>query len=129
MCLTEELLNFAHVGNVDIIRMIYECDGSLDCADRSGKNVLHIAVLHGQVEVIRWVGQKADLQFLFAKRDKYKQRAVDDARLLLHSGDSGLANGLLKQMISSLENAEQGGNWHNNSGNNDSKHSDGLVDF
>jgi hypothetical protein len=106
MCLTEELMNFAHVGNVDIIRMIYECDGSLDCADRSGKNILHIAVLHGQVAVIQWAASKPELKYLFAKRDKYKNRAVDDARALLDSGDSGLTNGLLKQMIAALEQGE-----------------------
>ena len=118
MILTEEILHFAHVGNLDIIRMIYECDGSLDCVDHSGKNILHIAVLHGQTEIIKWVAKKPDLRFLFCKMDMYKKRAIDDAHLLSQS-DHDFKVGHLEDIIVALE-----------EGNNEIYENDnGLVQF
>jgi ankyrin repeat protein len=145
MRLTENVLHFSQVGNVDILKMIHECNGSLDCADHSGKSVLHIAALHGQMDVIRWVAKKPGLRYLFSRRDKYRKTALDDARLLLAAGagescggssgggsgssvsddggGGGLSAAVLREVIAALE---QGGG---HSQDNECTEVGGLVEF
>ena len=72
-----------------LLQMIYECEGSLDCADLSGKTLLHMAALHGRGEVVRWVARKPDLQGLFGRTDRCGRRALDEVRLLLQEVESG----------------------------------------
>lgn len=106
ICLAEQTLHFAREGNVGIVEMILECGGSLDCADSAGKNILHMAVLHGQVDVAKWVAGRQELRFLLERRDAYRRRAVDDVKVLLlqeKEQGEGVRARVLKELAEVLE--------------------------
>lgn len=108
--------------------MIYECGGALDCTDHAGKTLLHIAALHGQVALVRWVAKKLDLGGLFQQRDKYYRTAMDDARQMLRvaeeresegEGEGELSVDVLRDVVAALEE----GDFHDSQDKNNNSNS------
>lgn len=80
--LPNELMTFVTEGKLDILRLIHQLGGSMVCVDSSGKTILHMAVCHNQIEIIRWILSDSSLVTLQSIKDKLNRTALNDAHSL-----------------------------------------------
>lgn len=77
-----ELMSFVSEGKLEIIQLIHQLGGSMICTDSSGKTILHMAVLHNQIDIVRWILSDSSLSNLRTIQDKLHRTAFDDAKSL-----------------------------------------------
>ncbi len=77
-----ELMSFVADGHCEIIQLIHRLGGSLTCCDCGGRNILHMAVLHHQLDIIRWIVSDSSLTCLLSMKDRLNRTPIDDANML-----------------------------------------------
>ena len=77
--LPNELISFVAEGKLQILQLIHHLGGSMACTDHSGKTILHMAVLHKQIDIIHWILSDPSLASLKTVQDKLHRTPLDDA--------------------------------------------------
>jgi hypothetical protein len=82
VALPVELMSFVCQENLELISLIQQFGGSMTTTDFGGRNILHIAVLQRQIEIIRWIVSNTSLAVLVTQPDKMMRSPLDDAKSL-----------------------------------------------
>lgn len=82
VALPVELMSFVFQGNLELLQLAHQFGGSMTTTDFGGRNILHIAVLHRQMDIIRWVTSDPSLAVLITQPDKLNRSPLDDAKSL-----------------------------------------------
>ena len=77
-----ELMSFVFQGELEILELVHRFGGSMTATDYGGKNILHIAVLQHQMDIIRWIVSDPSLSVLITQPDKLMRSPLDDAKTL-----------------------------------------------
>lgn len=82
VALPVELMSFVLHGNLELLQLVYQFGGSMTAVDFGGRNILHIAVLEHQMDIIRWITSDPSLAVLIKQPDRLNRSPLDDARSL-----------------------------------------------
>jgi hypothetical protein len=77
-----ELMSFVLQGDLEMLELVHQFGGSMTATDYGGKNILHIAVLQHQMDIIRWIISDPALAVLITQPDKLMRSPLDDAKTL-----------------------------------------------
>jgi hypothetical protein len=77
-----ELMSFVFQGDLEMLELVHQFGGSMTATDYGGKNILHIAVLQHQMDIIRWIISDPALAVLITQPDKLMRSPLDDAKTL-----------------------------------------------
>jgi hypothetical protein len=82
VALPVELMSFVCHENLELLRLVQQFGGSMTTTDFGGRNILHIAVLQRQMDIIRWIVSDRSLAVLVTQPDKMMRSPLDDAKSL-----------------------------------------------